>query len=139
MHADLKVVDLLMAGSCFLLSLLVPTPLGIGRESSTSRITGRWPDFGSSRDAFPGGTLPCILLLYSLQSLLNRGIKDRKTFLCPYSIKKEISWSSLFAPNSFTLLVLTKNVIRLLIYWTLGLRNDRIGRTLFNRPWLRQA
>ena len=24
-----------------------------------------------------GGTLPCILLLYSLQSLLNRGIKDR--------------------------------------------------------------
>lgn len=31
--------------------------------------------------AFPGGTLPCILLLYSLQSLLNRRIKDRNTSL----------------------------------------------------------
>jgi len=30
------------AGSCFLLSLLVPTPLGIGRKSSTSRITSWW-------------------------------------------------------------------------------------------------
>jgi hypothetical protein len=31
--------------------------------------------------AFTGGTLPCILRLYSLQSLLNRRIKDRNTLL----------------------------------------------------------
>ncbi|MCE0481314.1 hypothetical protein HAX54_038992 [Datura stramonium] len=83
---------------------------------------------GTSQDAFPGGTLPCILLLYSLQSLLNRGIKDQKTFLFPYSIKKEISWSSLFASNSFTLLVLTKKMssgsssIELSAYAMIGLQ-----------------
>lgn len=100
------------------LSLKPSIPSFFNPSVSLSHFLSRLP-ISAKRLAWP--LRPKTASPFSFSTMLWAASSNGRTCLCPYSINKEIPWCSLKLLTHLRFWYwLKKNVIRLLIYWTLG-------------------